>query len=151
MSFALTLFVEAASRQISLPVTVHDVDEVCGYLFNTLCADLDILPAAEHPRAEDQSALYAAFRSLCGHYDGDPLQAAVCARVLAFYFLMERSAGAAVADWVRSHPETPQVVELHPAVIEAIATVRLCGSVLLSASAFTRLVAEKATTTRGIQ
>ncbi len=149
MAFALTFFVEAANRRISSPVPPPDFkfqsdDDVCDLLFQILCSDIASHPAVRHPEQNHQTTLYEAFNALCSHYEGDPLQAAVCARVLAFYFLMERSAGATLAEWVEPHPETPQYVSLDPAVIEAIATVRLRGSVLLSHGAFLELVAEKA-------
>ncbi len=88
--------------------------------------------------------VYTAFTTLCSYYDGDPLQAAVCARVLAFHFLMERTEGSVLSEWIQPHPEADQLVELHPAVIEAIATTRLHGSVLLPEGTFVELVAEKA-------
>ena len=149
MAFALTLFVEAANRSVSTPVASRKIlsqggDQVCEHLFRILCSDLDCPPAVRHPQHDHQTTLYAAFNTLCSHYEGDPLQAAVCARVLAFYFLMEHSAGATLAEWVEPHLDTPQYVSLDPAVIEAIATVRLCGSVLLSHDRFLELVAEKA-------
>ncbi len=151
MAFALTIFVQAANQRIPLPISPGEVDEVCHHLFSILCADVDTPPTAGPPQPDFQTTLFVAFRTLCGHYDGDPLQAAVCARVLAFYFLMERSAGAVLADWVQPHPETPQFVGLHPAVVETIATVRLRGSVLLSAHAFLKLVVENAADPEGRQ
>ena len=57
---------------------------------------------------------------------------------------MERSTGSLLAQWVQSHPKTDQFVNLDPAVIDAIATVRLRGSLLLPERAFQDLVAEKA-------
>ncbi len=145
MAFALTLFVEAANRRLAPAMTPHPHDnDVCKYLYLTLCADMPSLPAAEHPEPDHCPTLYTAFSTLCSHYDGDPLQATVCARVLAFHFLMERTAGAVLSKWMQPHPDTLQFVELHPAVIAAIATTRLHGSVLLSESVFVELVAEKA-------
>ena len=149
MAFALTLFVEAANRRVSSLVTPPDVlpqerDDVCGLIYQTLCADVDRPPKRGDQAPNRQTTLYSAFSTLCDQYDGDPLQVAVCARVLAFYFLMERSAGAVLADWVKSHPDTPEYVSLDPAIVEAMATVRLRGSVQLSPSSFLELVAEKA-------
>ena len=71
-------------------------------------------------------------------------QTSICARVTAFYFLIERSAGAVLAGWVQPCPETPNLVILAPAVIEAIASVRLNGSVLLTESGFLELVGKLA-------
>ena len=149
MAFALTLFVEAANRRMSTAVASRNIlpqedGDVCRLIYQTLCADLYSAPVAGSPPKNYKTTLYAAFETLCSHYDGDPLQVAVCARVLAFHFLMERTAGAALADWVQPHPETTELVTLNPAVIEAIATVKLRGSVQLSQDAFLKFVAEKA-------
>ena len=137
MGFALTLFVEAANSRVSpaLPLQELVLEDPCALLYVTLCADMHSpLPAIADraPESDREAALYGAFRVLCLHYAGDPLQASVCARVLAFYFLMERSAGAALAGWTQEIPESPELVS------------RLNGSVLLSPSTFPDLVAETA-------
>ena len=145
MAFALTLFVEAANRKLPPPVAPsQDDDEVCKYLYSILCAGVPSLSATAHLEADHHTTLYTAFGTLCSYYDGDPLQAAVCARVLAFHFLMEGTAGAVLSEWLQPHPESIQLVELHPAVVEAIATIRLHGSVLLPERVFAQLVAERA-------
>lgn len=143
MAFALTLFVEAANRGLSTTAKVHQhEDELCEQLYVTLCAEAPRLPTVECPQPDHHTTLYTAFRTLCRHYTGDTLQAAVCARVLAFHFLMERTAGNLLSEWVRPHPETVKLVVLHPAVVEAIATTSLHGSVLLGESVFLDLVAQ---------
>ena len=63
----------------------------------------------------------------------------------------ERSAGAILAGWVQPCPESPDMVILPPFVIEAIATVKLNGSVLLRASTFLELVEEMAARRHGHQ
>ncbi len=149
MAFALTLFVEAANRRLSAAETpLQHGHDVCEYLYLALCADLPS-PSAAQTKVDHHTTLYTAFSTLCSHYNGDPLQAAVCARVLAFHFLMERTAGAVLSEWIQPHPETVQLVQLHPAVVEAIATMRLHGSVLLAESVFVELVAEKAHSMEG--
>ena len=145
MAFALTVFVNAANRRILPRVTpelalTEDGNEVCKDLYQTLCADVSSLPTMGRPRPDDETTLFGAFLVLCLHYEGHAEQASLCARVLAFYFLMERSAGAALAGWVRPSPDDPRQVLLDPAVIRAIASVRLERGVLLSASHFLELV-----------
>ena len=121
-------------------------DETCEHLYRTLYADVGSLAAPAHAQSGSETSLYNAFSTLFHYYEGDPLQAAVCARVMAFYFLMERSAGAVLAAWTQAHPGISQFVDLHPAVIEAIASVRLRGSVLLSERVFVDTVAKLAAT-----
>ena len=57
---------------------------------------------------------------------------------------MERTAGAALAEWVQAHPDSAELVTLHPAVVTAIGKVRLRGSVLTSEREFLELVTEEA-------
>ena len=140
MGFALTLFVEAANSHISVPPTSGDVEDACDLLFDTLCADLRPAPSDGPFLAGQGASLNDAFRVLCSSYAEDPLQVSICARVLAFHLLMERTAGAFIAGWVRTIPESPQFVILHPAVIETMASVRLPGTVLLSEHSFHRLL-----------
>ncbi len=116
---------------------------MCSWLYQTLCADVEPSFSEESSRANQETTLESAFRVLCSHYEGDPLQASICARVLAFYFLMERTAGAAVAAWVHSVPDAPQLVALHPAVVEAIAKIRIRGTVLSDRS-FEQVLTEAA-------
>lgn len=151
IGFALTMFVQAANRSIPASLMPNgplsaEREEVCGLLFSMLCADIDRSSVPAQPRSPGETTLYAAFQSLYSFYEGDPHQVAVCARVLAFYFLMERSAGEVVADWTESHPQTPGLISLHPAVVNAIGTVNLHYSVALSATTFRELVSEIAAT-----
>ena len=160
MAFAITLFLEAATRRVLPAPPPVDVllEDPCALLYETLCADVGssmiavavpdtlapdtlAVPVAVAAQEVEQASLYVAFRVLWSHYERDPLQAAICARILALYFLMEHTAGMALAEWVQPIPETPQFVTLHPAVIQAIGTVRLNGSVLLCQTAFPELVA----------
>ena len=149
MAFALSLFVETANRRISSAASFscesNDASaEVCKHLYGALSAEIEGLPIRAHPRTESQTTLYSAFCSLCMSYDGDPLQVAVCARVLAFHLLMERTAGAVLGEWIQAHPDSVEVVTLHPAVVEAIAKMRLHGRILIAEGAFLEQVIEEA-------
>ncbi len=141
MGFALSLFVSAANRNVA-PQSASDSDfrqedrDVCDDLYLVLCGEPGTFPQLGRPRLDGETTLREAFRVLCEHYGGFGLQASICARVLAFYFLMERSAGAVLTGWVQPSPESPNLVILPAAVIHAIAEVKLNGSVLLRDSQF---------------
>lgn len=63
---------------------------------------------------------------------------------MAFCFLMEPGAGAAITARVQPTSEAAALVSLDPAVVAALATVAVRGSVLLSESDFLELIEEKA-------
>ena len=147
MGFALILFVNAANRKTACRSVMHidfrqDHRDECDDLFLALCGEPGVFPALGRPsqRLDEEAPLHEAFRVLCEHYEDHGLKTAVCARVLAFHFLMERSAGAVLAGWLHPCPETPNLVVLDPAVIQAISRVGLNGSVLLQESRFLGLV-----------
>lgn len=145
MAFALSLFVQAANQTMVPPLegpAPGDDEDGCAGLYDTLCLDRGDVPVM-HARVETdhETSLYTAFRALCGFYVNDPLQAAICARVLAFYFLMEHSEGAAIDGWLQPSAGSPELVILHPAVVDAIATVTLHGGATLSADTFTQQIA----------
>lgn len=92
-----------------------------------------------------ESTLDHAFKALWCHYRGDPRQSSICARILGFYYLAERTEGAVIQVWSRSCPETPETVLLHRALVEAIATAPLSDHGLLSEISFLETVEELAT------
>lgn len=153
MGFALSLFVNAANRKTACRTAEH-IDfhksrrDECDDLFLSLCGEPGIIPSlGPRRRLEEEAPLHEAFRVLCEHYEDHRERASVCARVLAFYLLMERSAGAVLAGWIQPCPETPNLVILSPAVISAVSCVRLNGSILLAESGFLELVEKLAFST----
>ncbi len=145
MSFALGLFVNAANRKMACRAVTHidfsqEHRDECDALFLGLCGEQSSFPALGPKRRGEETSLHEAFRVLCENYDKQRDKTSICARVLAFYFLMERSAGAVLSGWVKPCPETPNEVILNPAIIHAISCVRLNGSVLLHESRFLELV-----------
>lgn len=149
MGFALSLFVNAANCNIaprsgSESAFSQDDRDTCNELYLALCGEPGTFPQLGRKRTEGESTLPEAFRVLCEHYEDYGLQASICARVLAFHFLMERSAGAVLAGWVQPCREAPNLVILAPAVIHAIANVKLNASVLLRESQFLQLVEKMA-------
>lgn len=126
IAYAVAVFVSAANKTLSpgirSPLTSHAKRE-CEDLFMTLyCAVPSQDPDGEGTQG---GSLYKAFRVLWEQYEGDACQRSVCARVLAFYFLMERTRGIVVQEWIRPCPDTPEAVVLDDAVIAAIGTVAL--------------------------
>ena len=93
--------------------------------------------------APEASTLSEAFLALWQHYAGDERQASLCARVLGFHLLMERTEGAAVGRWLVPNPDDPETVLLDPAVIEAIALVPLTADGLFSEDLFKDFLAAK--------
>jgi hypothetical protein len=105
MGFAMALFVSAASGRLSINIsdsTPRKSKRGCEQLFMRLMCSDDL--AATSTKAiviKNDLALYSAFRMLWDKYEGDERQVSVCARVLAFHFLMERTAVGALEDWLK--------------------------------------------------
>ncbi len=136
MGFAMILFVEAAHEGgLQRPADDDGTEAVCDTLYDTLRAGADV---SFQPRG---AWLQRAFRALCVFYEDDALQVAICARVMAFHFMMEHSDGTNLETWMKPNPEAPQMVNLHPAMVDAMAEVRLDGTLLLSADRFAERVA----------
>lgn len=126
IAYAIAVFVSAANKTLSLgkrsSLTTHAKRECEELFFAFYCV------APSHDSDEEGAhgaSLYTAFRTLWEQYEGDAGQRSVCARVLAFYFLMERTQGSTVEEWLRPCPDTPEAVLLDDAVIEAIGSVAL--------------------------
>lgn len=137
MAFALALFVNAANGKIAGADALVSArgKALCDELYLDLCGQPGATDA-RGPRMAGEASLYQSFRAVCQHCDGHPEQVPLCARVLAFHFLMLRSAGAVLAGWAQAHPSEPRHVLLPQAVINAIARVRLDSRILLQDSSF---------------
>ena len=81
-------------------------------------------------------SLSEAFLVVWQHYSGDERQACICARVLGFHLLAERTNGEIMKDWITPDRQNPEVVLLHPVVIDAIASVPLTADGAFSESSF---------------
>jgi hypothetical protein len=124
LGFALTLFVAAANRQIRSPHLDSPTLHECEQIFLQLSAHHQAPKCQVNPAAREAD-LQSAFFVLWDLYQGHPLQRSICARVLGFYFLMERTRGEALQEWIDVCPDRPEAVSLHPAVVEALAIVPL--------------------------
>lgn len=127
MAFAMTLFVSAANGQISIgrkPLTIQNKHEG-QRLFIRLSSDTAPLMDAEELAAALRTRLYEAFLIIWEHYRNEKQQASIGARVLGFYYLMARSRGAALNRWLMPSSQSEEIVGLHPAVVQAVATLEL--------------------------
>lgn len=128
IAFAMSLFVAAAQRKI-LPTTrpTTEAQLLIGQEAQRVFVTLVPSKPVPFPKAAEfqGSSLSEAFLTVWQHYAGDDRQASICARVLGFHLLMERTEGAAVGRWLTPSPSDPEAVLLHPAVIEAVASVPL--------------------------
>lgn len=128
IAFAMSLFVAAAQRKIlpdKTPTT--EAELLIGQEAQRVFVSLVPQKSVPFPKAAAflGSSLSEAFLAVWQHYSADDRQASVCARVLGFHLLMERTEGAAVGRWLTPSSSDPETVLIHPAVIEAIASVPL--------------------------
>lgn len=132
IAFAIAIFVNAANRTISpRHSSPHRsrARRACDQAFLDLVSRSSVQTQSA---TSEEAPLYEAFRTLWEQFEGDNQQASVCARILAFHFLMERTRGAVVEEWLKEHPETPETVVLDDAIVAAIANTALAadGSLL---------------------
>ncbi len=129
IAFALALFMGAANCRVATRPSQGDAFEISdSYASRELFAELSanrLKPTDAAWQARYVPSLYQAYSQVWKHYERDELRASICARLLSFYFLMERTKGEAIAHWISACPESPEVVDLHPAIVEALATVPL--------------------------
>jgi hypothetical protein len=132
IAFAMSLFVNAASLNIPKLLIRESSSPTsdCGRVFRSLTETMPRTAITDV--IGGQSGLEYAFLALWTHYEGDVRQRSICARVLGFHRLMMPTRGELVADWVHSPEDRPEVVLLHPAVVEAIAKTPLweCGAMV---------------------
>ncbi len=128
MGFAMALFASAANGSLSareLSASHRKSNHRCEKLFMKLMCSDDL--ATETPRPiviKDDLSLYSVFRLLWERYESDERQSSICARVLAFHFLMARTAAGVVKAWGNRSRSESEAVALDPVVVEALA--RIC-------------------------
>ena len=135
VAFAMTLFVSAANGQSSGPSKPARVAQGCEELFLALSFGVRNPPDSMRREALLESSLFRAFCTVWTEYADDPRRVSLCARVLGFYFLMERSRGTILEFW-EAPKSSEALVVLHPAVISTVAGVALNENGMLSESAF---------------
>ncbi len=140
----MSLFMAAAQGKVlpkKQPVT--EIELVVGQEAQRVYVALVPTEPTSLPKgAEFQgSSLSEAFLTVWQYYVGDDRQASICARVLGFHLLMERTEGAILEGWLLPSPDDPETVLLPPAVVEAVASVALGIAGALSEELFVETVA----------
>ena len=137
VAFAMSLFVGAASRKIpafSAEPTQLPTCE-CGTVFRVLSERIQ--SATDLPvKTPGEATLETAFMALWSHYAGDKRRPSICARVLGFHTLMVMTEGTLIEPWLTYAEATPEVVTLHPAVVEAVALTPLGKTGLMTVPEF---------------
>lgn len=131
IGFALALFVGIVQGQLGspshAPLSPDEQEELsrCLQILSPLCAgEQPPLPPGSDVIGY-QTSLGRVLLVIWQLHRGHPHQTSICARVLNFYLLSERTAGKALQRWIMPCTEDPKLVLLHPALIEALATTPL--------------------------
>lgn len=130
IGYALSLFLCAANGQLppnpkpSGRAQLLDLKH-CRSLYLALTGPAEATTPAAATEPRHPRTLEAAFASLWHSYAGDARRSSICARVLAFYLLMERTEGSAIAAWAQPSDSDSTEVVLHPAVVQALAVAPL--------------------------
>ena len=126
VAFAMSLFVAAANRMfagIDSQAAFGNADALEG---RRLFLAVSVLPMEPLDEAKQtallESSLYRAFQHVWEQYRGDARRTSICARVLGFCYLMERTRGAIAGRWAMANLAGPEEVLLEPALVQAIAT-----------------------------
>ena len=150
MAFAMALFVGAGNGRIS-PHRHTDSqadrnDELQAHRrFVAWSSQTEVANAGPLQRKASVS-LFRAFLVVWQHYGLEECQQSICARLIGFYYMMERTRGEVLAAWTRESPVDPESIILHPAVVETIANIELtdagCFSEALLLTRIASLVAD---------
>ena len=150
MAFAMSLFVGAGNGKIS-PHRRTDSqadrnDELQAHRrFVTWSSHTEVANAGQLQMNAPVS-LFRAFLVVWQHYCLEECQQSICARLIGFYYMMERTRGEVLAAWTRESPADPESIILHPAVVETIASIELtdagCFSEALLLTRIASLIAD---------
>jgi hypothetical protein len=130
MAHALTYFVDAANMELRsslIPRTKGRRIRLseCERFFIKLsvCNISERVPA--QTASANEEGLFRSFVTLWNHYEGYGLRRSICARVLGFYYLMERTGGWPLQGWMELSRDRPEAVLLDLAVVDGLASVQL--------------------------
>ncbi|ADW69528.1 hypothetical protein [Granulicella tundricola] len=138
IAFAMTLFLQAASLQLASRRCGdgRDSDDCeCVRVLRELAGGIP-LAAPKVLIAAQESSLEGAFAALWHHYEGEPVQLSLSARVLGFHLLALNNGGRILERWVRENVAGTETVTLDPALVEALAVVPLGDTGRLDAELF---------------
>jgi hypothetical protein len=125
MAYALSFFVGAATNRLSSgsgsEPTVNELSDNRAAMIYDAIVMGQSSPRDSELHRSNQTILQVAFARLWSHYEESSAQESICARVLGFYCLMERTGGRVLARWTSEYPTNPEGTILHPAVVEALA------------------------------
>lgn len=107
------------NSQVLTQAQEHD----CQALYLSLVSNERLAPVIP-VHSQGGRSLYGVFRDLWGHYKDDINRSAICARVLSFHLMMERTYGSAVDGWT-TEGNDESTVSLHLAVVQAIGNIAL--------------------------
>lgn len=141
IAFALALFVGIVHGQLVPPARDPlSADEEAELLeFQRILAPVCAAAQPPIPRPDAiayETSLGRVLLVVWQLHRGHTHQASICARVLNFYLLTERTAGTALSRWIMPCTDDPKLVVLHPALIEALATIPLSDDGLLPEATF---------------
>jgi hypothetical protein len=137
LAYALTVFVSAAngklrSRVASCSALRQSSILECERLFLILSSGPRRRAMDRRSSAYRESTLPVAFAAVWNEYLDDVSRDSICARVLGFYYLMERTAGKAMVRWIEACPAQPEAVALDLVVVHGLANVPLSSEGHLS-------------------
>lgn len=142
VGFAIAIFMSAANGQFrpfqSVSSEAERLDLQAGTeLFLRLSFGTMEVVSDSKRSALLRSSLFGGFACVWKNYAGGSRRPSLCARILGFCCLMEKTRGGLVEGWVVPSPEGPEQVILHPAVVEAIANTQLSDQGGMSERVFT--------------
>lgn len=128
LGFALSIFVSAANRTfVSGETTRLSEDQVIerDHFFADLLLHSATGAVPSRKAMPHEASLEIAFAALWNEHRNHELRDSICARVLCFYFLMERTEGRVIQKWINPSPERPAEVILDSVVVEGLASAAL--------------------------
>ena len=145
MAFAMSVFVSAANGQVYPsgppdPQAVLREKHSCQRFLSFLAAEDAGHGSLWQAATSQETPLFRAIFAVWEHDREDAGRLSIIARVLAFYSLMERTKGVVLEPWCDRNPEGEETVLLHPAVLEALATIPLGSRGQLHADTFVQAV-----------
>ena len=132
MAYALEFFVACAQGRCHVAASSAEGGIAASLPARENTADTDLLRflcgadrSSAHAGNPEERTLDWTFRTLCAEYRNRVDKHSICARVLGFYLLMERTGGRAMERWTSECEEDRTTVRIHPAVVRALASIAL--------------------------